>query len=500
MFAPPVKPLRRSVIAVLGSAVVHGLPLVTFATCSFGVDIELPEFEFELTEVEFIDPDQQLGEGAPEPEPEPEPPPPEIPPEVPPELPPEADSDGAAEPEPEPEKPKPKFGDKKSRVDSLGPANSNFFMLLAAKKVAGLSYADSVVEIMAALPDFIFIIEGGGFHALRDFEYLVIASPDIRDLTQTFLAVEYKLPRAEMQAGLDRAAAERGQKIPWEERDGHLMGNPIPLDPGKRDWDPRWFVFLDDKVAVYVREEFLPQVLTGPDQKKGKTAGNFVANLTKIRTFAAREPKAGLQMQLKDIHASVKMVKTPFTIPDAIEVMAEAAAEPELVVKMEFLDAPAALTFEGEWRDLLPKFIDDRVPILFRGLARGLYDQIELTRDDGGVLLRSKFSKTQATLILDQVAAMSGKMLRRTPEELEESRRRRDELWKARQGGKVPPSVALEQLGQAKLPGEATPPAGEASPPAAGDPPPASPPVEPPASPPVEPPASPPAEPPSTPP
>ena len=489
-----MKPVRRSLLAALGSAAIHGLPLISFATCNFGVDIEMPEFEFELTEVEFIDPDQQLDESAP-PEPPPEPPPPEPPPpEPPPEEPVVADTEGA-EPEPEPEKPKPKFGDKKSKVDSLGPANSNFFMLLAAKKVAGLPYADSIVEIMAALPDFVFIIDGGGFHALRDFDYLVIASPDIRDITQTFIAVEYKLSREEMKAGLDRAAAARGQSIPWQEKDGLLMGNPAPTD-GKADWDPRWFVFLDDKVAVYVREEFLPQVLTGPDEKKGKTSGNFVANLTRIRTFAAREPKAGMQMQLKDIYASVKMVKTPFTIPDAVEVMAEAAKAPELVVKMDFLDPPAAEKFEAEWRELLPKFIDDKVPILFRGMARGLYDQIELTREDKGVILRSDFSETQASLILDQIASMSSKMLRRTPEEMEEARRRRIELWEARQGGKVSPSVALDKLAKSKEPlpqpgtpaPKPTPPAGESTPPAtppAGEapapPPPESPPQAPPA-------------------
>ena len=441
-----MKSARRRTLAVLGTVAIHGLPLVTFSTCSLGIDVEMPEFEFELTEVEFIDPNQELGDGAPEPEPEPEPIV-EPPPEVPPEEPPEGDTDGPEEPEPEPEpEPKKQFGDKKSRVDKLGPANSNFFMLLNAKKTAGLPYAESIIEIMAALPDFQFVIDGGGFHPLRDFNYLVIASPDIRDVSQTFIAVEYKLTPEEVRAGLDRAAADRDQSIEWEERGGFTMGNPKPTADPESDWDPRWFVFLDDKVAVYVREEFLPSIIDGPDDSKGKTSGNFVANLTKMRRFAAREPKAAMQMQMKDIYASVRMKKTPFTIPDAIEVMAEAAAGPEIVVKMGFLDEPAAEKFEGEWKELLPRFIDDKVPMLMRGMARGLYEQIDLERDDAGVTLRSEFSKTQATLILDQVASISSKMLRRTPEQMEQLRQRRTELWKAREGGKLPPSVALEKL------------------------------------------------------
>ncbi len=442
-----MKSARRRTLAVLGTAAIHGLPLVTFSTCSFGIDVEMPEFEFELTEVEFIDPNQELGDGALEPEPEPEPEPIVEPPPEPEPEPPEGDTDGPEEPEPEPEpEPKKQFGEKKSRVDKLGPANSNFFMLLNAKKTAKLPYAESVIEIMAALPDFQFVIDGGGFHPLRDFNYLVIASPDIRDVTQTFIAVEYKLTSDEVRGGLDRAAADRDQAIEWEERGGFMMGNPKPIADPESDWDPRWFVFLDDKVAVYVREEFLPSIIEGPDDSKGKTSGNFVANLTKMRRFAAREPKAAMQMQMKDIYASVRMKKTPFTIPDAIEIMAEAAAGPEIVVKMGFLDKPAAEKFEGEWKELLPRFIDDKVPLLMRGMARGLYDQIDLERADEGVTLRSEFSKTQATLILDQVASISSKMLRRTPEQMEQLRKRRTELWKARDGGKLPPSVALEKL------------------------------------------------------
>ena len=443
---PPVKTDRRRTFAVLGTIAVHGLPLLTSLTCSLGIDVEMPEFEFELTEVEFIDPDQELGDGLPaaEPEPEPEvvPPPVEPPPEEP-----VADSDGAEpEPEPEPEPEKPKFGHKKSRVDKLGPANSNFFMLLNARRTARLPFAESIIEIMAALPDFQFVIDGAGFHPLRDFNYMVIASPDIRDVSQTFLAVEYRLSAQEIKDGLDRAAAGRDQSITWEERGGMMMGNPKPIADPESDWDPRWFVFLDDNVAVYVREEFLPQIISGPDDSKGKTSGNFVANLTKMRRYARREPKAGMQMQMKDIYASIRMKKTPFTIPDAIEIMAEAAAAPEIVVKLQFLDKPAAKKFEGEWKELLPRFIDDKVPLLMRGMARGLYEQISIEREKKGVVLRSEFSKTQATLILDQVAAMSSKMLRRTPEQMEQLRKRRAELWEARDKGKLPPSVALEKL------------------------------------------------------
>ena len=433
-------PLRRTILASLGSVALH-LSTLARLSCGFNVDIEMPDIELEITEMDFIDPDREQGENKPPPPPEPE----VIPQPMGPELPPEGL--GPKPPEKPPEPPKPKvFGEKTSKVDQLGPTGSNFYALLNAKKVAPLAFAESIVEIMAPLPDFQFIIEGGGFHALRDFNYIVIASPDIRVVTQTFLAVEYKLPQAEIQAGLERAAADRKQKIEWVVKDGRTMGNPVPIDDPEKDHDPRWFVFLDDKVAVYVREEFLPNITAGPDETKGKTAGNFIANLTKMKTFAAREPRAGLQLVLKDILASVKVKNFPFELPNGAELMAEAAAEPELMIKFEFLDEVAAKRLEKQWLNDLPRFIDEKVPFVARGIVRGFYDSTTISLDGKHVTLRCPFSEDQAKLILEQIAAGARKMLKKTPEEIEADKKRRDELWELRKNGKLTPSEALEKL------------------------------------------------------
>lgn len=450
-------PLRRTILASIGSVVLH-VSTIARLSCGFSVDIEMPDIEFELTQMDFVDPDQQLGD---QPPPPPPPEPEVIPQPMGPELPPEGLGPKPEEKPPEPPKPK-VFGEKTTRVDELGPANSNFYMLLNARKVAGLPFADSIVEIMAPLPDFQFIVDGGGFQALRDFNYLVIASPNLRDLTQTFLAVEYKLSQQEMMAGLERAAEADGEQIEWVERDGRTMGNPRPIKDPDKDFDPRWFVFLDDKVAVYVREEFLPAIASGPDAKKGKTAGNFVANLMKMKTFAAREPRAGLQLVLKDINASVKIKSSPFEIPDGVELMAEAAANPELVIKVDFLDAVAAKRFENQWKTDLPRFIDEKIPFIARGMVRGFYDDTSFELDGKIIHLRSKFSESQASLILDQIAAGSRKMLRRTPEEIEAARLRREEWWKLRQNGKLTPSQALEKKNGKPAAGDAGPAAGPA--------------------------------------
>ncbi len=450
----PLRPKTRTFASIMASIVLHSVAVVRL-NCGFDVDLEMPEFELELTEMEMLDPDQVLGD-QPEPEPEPEvlatpPPTPETPAE--PEVDPEAPAEPEAEPEPEPEKPK--FGDKTSKIDKLGPANSSFFILLATRKIAKLKFASQVVDLVAPLPDFEFIIEGGGFHVLRDFNFILIASPDLRWVSQTFLAVEYRLDREELKAGLERAAARDGQAITWEEGDdGITKGEPKPTDPERKDWDPRIFILLESKVALYVRPEFVDQILTGPDDSKGKTTGNYVANLSRLRRFAAREPRAGLQLSFKDLHSALKKPKRPppFPIPDDLEIMAEAANEPELVAKFEFLDQVAAKEFELKWTEALPKIIDTKVPFIARGLLRGIYSGIEIERSRKNVSLRNRFSETQATMLLDLMGDLAAKMLKRDPKKMEERRKERDELWKARKKGKLTPSEAYQKLEEAKQP------------------------------------------------
>jgi hypothetical protein len=494
--AESVKPARRTTLAVLGSLALHVSPLVR-GGCGFDVEFDMPELEFELTELEPVVLDAQIDQKPPEsPQPEPE----VIPPPMGPEKPPEGEGPKPAEEE-KPPPPKPKFGEKSSKVAELGPASSTAFVFLNAKKVAGLPFADTVVEIMAPQIDFDFIVTGGGFHPLKDFNYLVLASSNIRDYTQTFIAVEYKLAQEEMIAGLNRAAESDGQSIVWEVRDGRMMGNPKPLKDPDKDTDPRWFVFLEDNVGVYVREEFLPSIIAGPDESKGNTVGNYVANLSKLRTFAAREPRAGLQIVVKDISSTVKFRKEPpFPLPDRLELMAEASSSPELVIKGEFLDAVDATKAQNLWADDLAKLIDDKVPFYARFMVRSFYEQTEFTRDDKNVQLRSDFSKEQAKFILEQIAEGARRMLKKTPEQIEADRKRREEMWAARKNGKLTPSEALQQQkqqaggsGAAQPPGTSgtpkpapggtgapkplpTPPAGAPTPPVEA-PPPATPPV-----------------------
>lgn len=428
----------RNGLAFFLSVAVHA-GIVAWGSLTFTAGLDIPDFELEWNEIELIDPDAIQGDALAEPEPEPAVVEPVAPtPET--EDAESEDGEGEEKKEEEEEKKPPKLAKRKSRVDRLGPANSSFYMLLANKKVSGLPFSDEAVEVMAPLPDFRFIIQGGGFHPMRDFNYIVIASPDIRSIPHTFLAVEYKMSREELVAGIERSAQKAGLHLEWEERGGMQMANPRPIDLTVRDRDPRYFVILDDKVAVYVRAEFLPHITGEKAETDDKTAGNFVANLTKLRRFAARQPRAGLQLSMKDLRKALRG-GLPFPIPNEVEVTAEAGDNPEFAVKLQFQNADDAKKAAAFWSQQIGEIVESNIAI--RLSYKWLYDLIELDRRGDRLELRGQLTSAQAEQLLSALADISRSMLRRSNEEMEAARKERDEAWQRRKGGKLPPSAAV---------------------------------------------------------
>lgn len=410
-------------------------------------ELELPELDIEFTEIELVDPEALQGD---DPAAVPEPPPPAPTPVEPPtpEDPASEDTKPEPPPEPEPAPPepeKPKFAAKGSKAEQLAPPQSTFHMLLVPKKIRKLPFSQQVLDIMAPLPDFEMLIDAGRFDALRDFDHIVIASPDIRDWTQTFLAVDYRIPRAEVQRAIERAAEADDQTIEWVEDGGLLRGNPRPKDLETPDVDNRWFVFLEGKVAIYVREEFLPSILAGPASDERKTAGNFVANLAKLRRFAARQPDAGLQLVFKGLHSSIRGTPKiggkplPFKLPDGFEVSASAAEEPEVVIRGEFEAIVEAKAFAKWWETDVPELLGSSLALKLT--VGWVYDLLEVERDGARITLRGQMTTDQTVKVMELIADQSRALAKKTPEQISEMRQRRIEAWKARRSGKLPPSA-----------------------------------------------------------
>jgi hypothetical protein len=447
-----VKPGARIGLAFSGSLALHG------ALLFWGVLVYAPEFDIEIdvefTDVELLDPDQIQAQAPPPPEVQPVVPPPPTPNAEPPE---EPATDPAEEEKKKKEEEKKKaeaeankrdLGKRATQVDELGPTNSTFYMLLVPKKIRQLSYGDKALAVMAPLPDYQYLIAGGGLDALKDFDHLVIASSDIRDWTQTFLAVDYTMSREKMKAAIERAVANADETIEWTEEKGTLRGNPTPKD-GSEDVDPRWFVLIEDKVAVYVREEFLPHVLADDDAAAEEpTSGSYVANLAKLRKFASRQPTAGMQVVMKDLRAAAKRTKgLPFQLPDRIELSVEATEEPELLVRADWPELVETKAAENWWKNDLPRILDGNLKA--KPFKWMVYDVVDARRKQNTLELWARFETDQASMILGIIGDQLSKIMKKTPQELAAQQRERLEAKRKREEKRQSPQAPSSAEGVA---------------------------------------------------
>ncbi|KIG18919.1 hypothetical protein DB30_06530 [Enhygromyxa salina] len=414
---------------------------------------ELPDYDIDFIEfdVKQIEPDKAQGEVDDEPEPPPEDPPePEeaTPPPV--EQPPDPDAEASLpEPEPDPE-PKPKFGHKTSKIKALVPPNATWTLVLANSRIKKLPFRDAATEIMAPLRDFRLLVDDAGFNIWEDFEYVVMGSPDATDQTQAFVAVQYKFGHAEMAAGIDRACAKQGLVVDWREEEGVRVGDPRYKNPDieAENTDDRQFVLLPgDDVALYLREAFVEQVIAGPDASKGNTSGNFVANIAKIKRYTYAEPKAGIQLVVEDIRGMVRVGPDfPIEIPSRAELMWEAANNPELVIKLDFLETDHAEKAQTYWTDQLEV---DLTKVGVWDVAGGIISGMTLERNKRQLVFRYQFNETSARVVLQMVAKEFGKAMRYSKKQALAAQAAREQSWELRDGGKLLPSEALKLLEEA---------------------------------------------------
>ena len=140
---------------------------------------------------------------------------------------------------------------------------------------------------------------------------------------------------------------------------------------------------------------------------------------------------------MKDLRSALRRVQgLPFAFPDDIELIAEAAKAPELVIRARFDTAVDAAGAEKFWREDLGRLINERLTLKLA--AKWIYDLIELERSGTQLALRAQFTQGQAEQVLSLLASQSQKMLRKSPEEMERARRQREEAWLRRQRGESP--------------------------------------------------------------
>ena len=435
---------RRVSVAFALSVAAHGAVAVAVVGSSLLGAWPRAPIEVELTTMKMEEP-QDLPLGAPPPgENRPKP------------SPPAAEAIEA----PAPKKPKPKPHDpapeevpaadggaappRPQSVRSYAPEGSRVTVLMRVDRLRDTPYAASVDSLLMRLPDRRDLLDGTELDLYRDFDALLVATPNPLDPAVTFLAVRHRLTDAALREALERGARATGRKLAWRTERGRPFAErrASTTSAGKepavapRPWaarDDRLILLPAPKLAVVTPPAYASLILKGrpatkpaasPDAGAAPEApanehadfaalvrridaedsimpGNAVVMLSAEDLFAppgARaQVAAGTRGAVDD--APPRPARTPnvfgLPVPRVLTATIGIAPQPFADVDASFAAEADAARWETEWPTLRRQFLSNPLVVL-TGFS-SLLGRIEVARD--GATVHVHIQATELELI-----------------------------------------------------------------------------------------------------
>jgi hypothetical protein len=328
---------------------------------------------------------------------------------------------------------------------AYGPENSRLTALLRLDRLRSSpgkdGYVAAVDRLLRLLPDRRRLIEGTGLDLYRDFDALLIATPDPTDVAVTFLAARHHLKDAALMAALAKGAAAAGRPIEWRQEDGRPVGvrPQAPGAPGKPvvlDRDDRIFVLPQPSLAVMAPPVYAQRLLgtrAGPTPGPGSDAGSEDASQPRKGRISWSELVARIDAEnsalpedavfmltvLLETRAPARSLVVPGTrgtVDDDLPPPAEprrllltvvAAIEPTPLIDLygEFESEREAVAWERDLPGFKRKILTN--PLLLLGGFAALVDRAELSRDASTIAVHISATPDELQRLLNLAANLT---------------------------------------------------------------------------------------------
>jgi len=291
------------------------------------------------------------------------------------------------------------FTTDKVALGTLAPGDAALMLLLRMDRLRKSPYERAVRSLLEVFYDHKTLLWASGLDPIRDFEAMLIATPNPYRVTRTFLAVRHNMSTYKMRRGLSRAAKYQRKRMRWRRHRAGLQGT-IPSPP-RHPKDPR-VVILKRNVVMLTDPSHIPLLSLrqggaskAPDA--GASGAPWIQRLEQMEgTGGQGGDGPGMLLQAINLPRLIRLppdFKTPLTFRLTIP-----ATEPA--------DLHALLTFasEGDAKIFLaavPKRIKQAkrsMLLRFMGII-DLLERIKLTR-------KGKVVEATVTLTGDQVRGL----------------------------------------------------------------------------------------------
>jgi len=175
-------------------------------------------------------------------------------------------------PKPPPDSPEGEAPPRPQSVRSYGPEGSRVTVLMRVDRLRDTPYAASVDSLLMRLPDRRDLLEGTELDLYRDFDALLVATPNPTDPAVTFLAVRHRLTDGALREALERGARATGRRLAWRTERGRpfaerraAVGGGAGKD-SSRPWasrDDRLILLPAPRLAVVTPPAYASLILKG---------------------------------------------------------------------------------------------------------------------------------------------------------------------------------------------------------------------------------------------
>jgi hypothetical protein len=320
---------------------------------------------------------------------------------------------------PEPAAPRPRD------LSGYGPEGSRLTALLRLDRLRATpdaaSYIGPIDEVLRLLPDRRRLLEGTGLDLYRDFDALLIATPDPFDDAVTFLAVRHHLDDAALRAALDRGAAAGHHPIEWREE----AGRPVGARHGEGR-DDRLFVLPEPHLAVIAPPAYAKLLIEPPPGDAGRLArGERRASPDADHRGGAWGPSQGphhndwrglvARIDAEDgampeeavfMLTATNLIRgeasgAPAAMPRVLSLLAGTAPSPFLQLTAEFAAEAQARAWQAEWPAWRQKLLGNPL-VLLAGL-NPIVTRAELERSGATITLHTTATPEETRRILQMV-------------------------------------------------------------------------------------------------
>jgi hypothetical protein len=308
-----------------------------------------------------------------------------------------------------------------------GPEGSRLTALLRLGRLRESTQAAAttpvVDQLLRRLPDRRRLIDGTGLDLYRDFDALLIATPNPMDDAVTFLAVRHRLTDEALMAALGRGADAAGRPIAWRREGGRPVGTRRPrratADAGVVlvERDDRILVLPQPGLAIVAPPAYAALLLP--------RAGVGAAGEQRWRELVARidaedsalPDGAVLMMTASNLlgagrrgrgGAPAPALTGPegLALPPYASVIVGVDPRPFLETTAEFERATDARAWEARWPGLKQTLLGS--PLLLLSGFGAIVARAEIQREDATLILRTTGSHEELRRVLGTIAQLLG--------------------------------------------------------------------------------------------